>query len=127
MTEAQSLRWIRQTRLTDAAIAAVAVVVPLTALFLITQFDDLPDVLPVSFPVYVGRPAKRPLVPEDWRLGQLYCNSADPALFVPDAPWSELDAELWTPGRCGADSCDPGDWRRGADGHSRLAHSIRPI
>ena len=33
--------------------------------------------------VQVGRPASRPFVGEHWRLGQLYCNSGDPALFVP--------------------------------------------
>lgn len=31
----------------------------------------------------VGKPAPRPYVAEHWRLGQLYSNSKDPALFVP--------------------------------------------
>jgi uncharacterized membrane protein len=31
----------------------------------------------------VGKPSPRPYVPEHWRLGQLYSNSDDPALFVP--------------------------------------------
>jgi uncharacterized membrane protein len=31
----------------------------------------------------LGKPSPRPYVPEHWRLGQLYNNSADPALFVP--------------------------------------------
>ncbi len=31
----------------------------------------------------LGRPQPRPFVPEHWRLGQLYHNPADPALFVP--------------------------------------------
>jgi len=31
----------------------------------------------------VGKPSPRPYVPEHWRLGQLYNNSDDPALFVP--------------------------------------------
>jgi uncharacterized membrane protein len=31
----------------------------------------------------VGKPAPRPYVAEHWRMGQLYKNSADPALFVP--------------------------------------------
>jgi uncharacterized membrane protein len=197
MTETPHLRWIRQSPLTNVAIAAVAVVMGFTALFLVTRYGALPDLLPVRFgrsgtpigwqfktlarvmmpvfvqaaltltlgavgalllsrshraldsttadvkaasvaaecvalmtliwvafqayaavalvgmwqreqgglgPVYtlvgvvalvltiaaaarahvhVGRPAKRPLVVEHWRLGQLYCNSVDPALFVP--------------------------------------------
>jgi uncharacterized membrane protein len=32
---------------------------------------------------HLGRPEPRPFVPEHWRFGQLYKNSADPALFVP--------------------------------------------
>ncbi len=31
----------------------------------------------------LGRPEPRPFVPEHWRLGQLYNNRDDPALFVP--------------------------------------------
>jgi uncharacterized membrane protein len=31
----------------------------------------------------VGKPAPRPYVAEHWRMGQLYNNSSDPALFVP--------------------------------------------
>jgi uncharacterized membrane protein len=31
----------------------------------------------------VGKPSARPYVPEHWRLGQLYKNPDDPALFVP--------------------------------------------
>jgi len=31
----------------------------------------------------VGRPDPRPFVPGHWRLGQLYRNPDDPALFVP--------------------------------------------
>jgi hypothetical protein len=31
----------------------------------------------------LGRPAPRPFVREHWRLGQLYKNPDDPALFVP--------------------------------------------
>ena len=33
--------------------------------------------------VRLGRPEPRPYVPEHWRLGQLYRNADDPALFVP--------------------------------------------
>jgi hypothetical protein len=33
--------------------------------------------------VLLGRPPPRPFVAEHWRFGQLYKNSADPALFVP--------------------------------------------
>ena len=39
----------------------------------------------------VGRPPARPFVPEHWRFGQLYKNSADPALFVPTR-----DGSRWT-------------------------------
>lgn len=39
----------------------------------------------------VGRPAPRPYVAEHWRLGQLYKNAADPALFVPTR-----DGSRWT-------------------------------
>jgi len=38
-----------------------------------------------------GRPAPRPYVAEHWRLGQLYKNPADPALFVPTR-----DGTRWT-------------------------------
>ncbi|HEV3056719.1 MAG TPA: DUF1648 domain-containing protein [Vicinamibacterales bacterium] len=38
-----------------------------------------------------GRPTPRPFVPEHWRFGQLYNNSADPALFVPTR-----DGTRWT-------------------------------
>jgi hypothetical protein len=38
-----------------------------------------------------GRPSPRPFVPEHWRFGQLYNNSADPALFVPTR-----DGTRWT-------------------------------
>jgi uncharacterized membrane protein len=38
-----------------------------------------------------GRPSPRPFVPEHWRFGQLYNNSADPALFVPTR-----DGRRWT-------------------------------
>jgi uncharacterized membrane protein len=38
-----------------------------------------------------GRPAPRPFNPEHWRLGQLYNNPADPALFVPTR-----DGSRWT-------------------------------
>jgi uncharacterized membrane protein len=39
----------------------------------------------------LGRPAARPFVPEHWRLGHLYKNPADPALFVPTR-----DGTRWT-------------------------------
>ena len=205
VTEAQNLRWIRRSRLTAAAIAATAVVIACTALFLVTRYAALPDVLPVRFrptgspigwqfktlarvmmPVFVqvvltltlgaivalllsrsqgahdetaadvraasvaaecvalmtliwvafqgyaavalvgmwqrghdglgrsytlvgiaafvltiavaarahvrvGWPASRPFVVEHWRLGQLYCNPVDPALFVPTR-----DGAKWT-------------------------------
>lgn len=39
----------------------------------------------------VGRPAPRPYVAEHWRLGHLYKNSDDPALFVPTR-----DGAKWT-------------------------------
>jgi uncharacterized membrane protein len=197
VTDARQLRWIRQSRLTDAAMAAIAVIVAFSALFLVMRYAALPDLLPVRFgrsgspigwqyktlarvmmPVFVqvaltvtlgaigalllsrphdshdemaddvraasvaaecvalmtliwvafqgyaavalvemwqreegglgrwytivgiaafvltiaaaarahvrvGQPARRPLVVEHWRLGQLYCNQVDPALFVP--------------------------------------------
>ncbi|HEY7291340.1 MAG TPA: DUF5808 domain-containing protein [Vicinamibacterales bacterium] len=39
----------------------------------------------------LGRPAPRPFVESHWRLGQLYNNPADPALFVPTR-----DGSRWT-------------------------------
>jgi uncharacterized membrane protein len=39
----------------------------------------------------LGRPEPRPFVAEHWRLGQLYKNPADPALFVPTR-----DGSRWT-------------------------------
>jgi uncharacterized membrane protein len=39
----------------------------------------------------LGRPDPRPFVPEHWRLGHLYKNSEDPALFVPTR-----DGSRWT-------------------------------
>jgi len=39
----------------------------------------------------LGRPAPRPYVPEHWRLGHLYKNPTDPALFVPTR-----DGSRWT-------------------------------
>jgi uncharacterized membrane protein len=39
----------------------------------------------------LGRPEPKPYVPEHWMLGQLYRNSADPALFVPTR-----DGTRWT-------------------------------
>ena len=39
----------------------------------------------------LGRPAPRPFVEEHWRLGQLYKNPEDPALFVPTR-----DGRRWT-------------------------------
>lgn len=39
----------------------------------------------------LGRPATRPFVAEHWRLGQLYRNPSDPALFVPTR-----DGARWT-------------------------------
>ena len=39
----------------------------------------------------VGRPEPRPFVAEHWRLGQLYKNPEDPALFVPTR-----DGRRWT-------------------------------
>jgi uncharacterized membrane protein len=39
----------------------------------------------------LGRPAPRPFVASHWRFGQLYRNSADPALFVPTR-----DGRRWT-------------------------------
>ena len=39
----------------------------------------------------LGQPPPRPFVPEHWRLGQLYNNPADPALFVPTR-----DGRRWT-------------------------------
>lgn len=41
--------------------------------------------------VRLGRPAARPFVAAHWRLGQLYRNPADPALFVPTR-----DGSRWT-------------------------------
>ena len=197
VTVAPHHRWVRQSRLTDGAIAATALVVAFSGLFLVTRYAALPELLPVRFGpsgvpigwqfktlarvmmpvlvqvaltltlgaigalllsrshgvhdegapdvkaasaaaecvalmaliwvafqgyaavalvgmwqreqgdlglvyslvglvailltigataranVRVGRPASRPLVLEHWRLGQLYCNADDPALFVP--------------------------------------------
>jgi uncharacterized membrane protein len=39
----------------------------------------------------IGRPVPKPFVPEHWRLGQLYKNPDDPALFVPTR-----DGTRWT-------------------------------
>ena len=39
----------------------------------------------------LGRPDPRPYVAEHWRLGQLYRNPDDPALFVPTR-----DGRRWT-------------------------------
>ena len=39
----------------------------------------------------LGRPAPRPFVAAHWRLGQLYKNAEDPALFVPTR-----DGRRWT-------------------------------
>jgi len=39
----------------------------------------------------LGRPAPRPFDPSHWRLGQLYKNAEDPALFVPTR-----DGRRWT-------------------------------
>jgi uncharacterized membrane protein len=39
----------------------------------------------------LSRPEPLPYVPEHWRLGQLYCNREDPALFVP-----ARDGRRWT-------------------------------
>jgi uncharacterized membrane protein len=39
----------------------------------------------------LGRPGPVPYVPEHWRLGQLYCNADDPALFAPTR-----DGSRWT-------------------------------
>ena len=39
----------------------------------------------------LGRPEPRPFVASHWRLGQLYKNAADPALFVPTR-----DGRRWT-------------------------------
>jgi len=39
----------------------------------------------------IGRPDPRPFVPEHWRLGHLYKNADDPALFVPTR-----DGRRWT-------------------------------
>lgn len=205
MTTTGHHRWIRQSRLTDAALAATALVVAFSGLFLVTRYAALPDVLPVRFGpsggpigwqfktltlvmmpvlvqvaltltlgaigvlllsrshgmhdegaadvraasvaaecvalmaliwvafqgyaalalvdmwqrgqgglgrayslvgagalaltiaaaasahVRVGRPATRPFVLEHWRLGQLYCNPGDPALFV-----ATRDGGSWT-------------------------------
>jgi uncharacterized membrane protein len=41
--------------------------------------------------VRLGRPEPRPYVPAHWRLGQLYRNPEDPALFVPTR-----DGSRWT-------------------------------
>ncbi len=41
--------------------------------------------------VRLGRPGPREFVAEHWRLGQLYTNAADPALFVPTR-----DGSRWT-------------------------------
>ena len=43
----------------------------------------LTAVVGVRAHVRLGRPGPRPYVPEHWRLGQLYRNPDDPALFVP--------------------------------------------
>jgi uncharacterized membrane protein len=43
----------------------------------------LTAVVAVGAHLRLGHPAARPYVPEHWRLGQLYLNRADPALFVP--------------------------------------------
>ena len=39
----------------------------------------------------LGRPAQPVYIPAHWRLGQLYCNAEDPALFVPTR-----DGRRWT-------------------------------
>jgi uncharacterized membrane protein len=39
----------------------------------------------------LSRPAPLPYIPAHWRLGQLYCNAEDPALFVPTR-----DGRRWT-------------------------------
>lgn len=43
----------------------------------------LTAVVGVRAHIRLGRPEPRPYVPEHWRLGQLYRNPDDPALFVP--------------------------------------------
>ena len=51
----------------------------------------LTAVIGVRAHVHLGRPEPRPYVPEHWRLGQLYRNADDPALFVPTR-----DGSRWT-------------------------------
>jgi uncharacterized membrane protein len=45
----------------------------------------------VRAPKRLSRPEPLPFVPSHWRLGQLYCNAEDPALFVPTR-----DGRRWT-------------------------------
>src|SRR5207249_11022493 len=51
----------------------------------------LPVVVAARPHLRLGRPAPRPFVAAHWRLGQLYRNPADPALFVPTR-----DGTRWT-------------------------------
>ncbi len=51
----------------------------------------LSGVVGVRAHVRFGRPAPLAYVTEHWRLGQLYCNANDPALFVPTR-----DGSRWT-------------------------------
>jgi uncharacterized membrane protein len=51
----------------------------------------LTGIVAVRAAARLGRPEPRPYVPEHWRLGQLYKNAQDPALFVPTR-----DGSRWT-------------------------------
>lgn len=51
----------------------------------------LTGVVGVRAQAQLGRPAPLPYVAAHWRLGQLYCNAEDPALFVPTR-----DGSRWT-------------------------------
>lgn len=46
----------------------------------------------------VGRPSPRPYVPEHWRLGHLYKNPNDPALFVPTRDGAKWTLNFGRPG-----------------------------
>jgi uncharacterized membrane protein len=49
VSEAQTVRWIRPSRLTLAAAIAIAAVIAFSAAFLIARYPELPELLPVRF------------------------------------------------------------------------------
>lgn len=57
----------------------------------------LTGVVGVRAHVRLGRPDPRPYVPEHWRLGQLYRNPDDPALFVPSRHGSQWTLNFGRP------------------------------